>query len=89
MLRLSKHGGGVFQQAASRAPSAARENGDALRVPPWVTWAGGVAIAAAYFSTLGRFALGEPDEPRYAEIAREMVVLHDWVTPHLNYVKYF
>ncbi len=42
-----------------------------------------------YFSMLGRFPLGEPDEPRYAEIAREMLDLHDWVTPHLNYVKYF
>ncbi len=46
-------------------------------------------IALAYFATLGLAPLIEPDEPRYAEIAREMVERNDWVTPHLNYVKYF
>jgi len=29
-----------------------------------------------------------PDEPRYIEVAREMVVLHDYVVPHLNGVLY-
>jgi len=49
----------------------------------------GFAIAACYLLTLGHAPLIEPDEPRYAEIAREMVESGDWVTPHLNYVKYF
>ncbi|HVM97393.1 MAG TPA: phospholipid carrier-dependent glycosyltransferase [Candidatus Acidoferrales bacterium] len=46
-------------------------------------------ILASYFVLIGLCPLVEPDEPRYAEIAREMIELRDWVTPHLNYVKYF
>lgn len=30
-----------------------------------------------------------PDEGRYAEIAREMMVKHDFITPYLNNIKYF
>ena len=33
--------------------------------------------------------LWEPDEARYSEIPREMLVLGDWLTPRLNYVLYF
>ena len=54
-----------------------------------MVWGFGVAIVLAYLCLLGGFGLAEPDEPRYAEIAREMIELRDWVTPHLNYVKYF
>lgn len=61
----------------------------AQHVPRWVVGAFAATILVVYFCTLGRFALAEPDEPRYAEIAREMLLLRDWVTPHLNYVKYF
>jgi 4-amino-4-deoxy-L-arabinose transferase-like glycosyltransferase len=54
----------------------------------WVL-AFGLVIGVTYFGTIGLYALAEPDEPRYAEIPREMIELGDWVTPHLNYVKYF
>lgn len=54
-----------------------------------MVYAFAVAIGVTYLSALGHAGLAEPDEPRYGEIAREMLELHDWVTPHLNYVKYF
>ncbi len=38
---------------------------------------------------LGSMPLSNPDEGRYAEIAREMLVRNDWVTPRLNDVYYF
>lgn len=49
----------------------------------------GAAVFVAYFAFLGAFPLAEPDEARYAEIPREMLERGDWVTPTLNYVKYF
>ena len=42
-----------------------------------------------FFQTLGRFPLIDPDEGRYAEIPREMLERCDFITPLLNYVKYF
>ncbi|MBI4800643.1 MAG: hypothetical protein HY794_18285, partial [Desulfarculus sp.] len=42
-----------------------------------------------FFGLLGQRSLWETDEARYGEIAREMVQSGDWVTPRLNYVKYF
>ena len=46
-------------------------------------------FGAIYVQFLGRIPLFEPDEGRYAEIPREMLELGDFVTPLLNYVKYF
>ena len=52
-----------------------------------------VLIAAAvlilYLPGLGRPALWEPDEGRYGEIAREMYLSGDYVTPRDNWVRYF
>src|SRR5258708_20626985 len=50
-----------------------------------------VATAALilYLPGLGRPALWEPDEGRYAEIAREMYLTGDYVTPRDNFVRYF
>jgi 4-amino-4-deoxy-L-arabinose transferase-like glycosyltransferase len=38
------------------------------------------------FSDLGGAALFEPDEGRNAEVAREILLLDDWVTPHYDFI---
>src|SRR3954470_19939883 len=48
-----------------------------------------VALALAWSAGLEFRGLFQPDEGRYAEIAREMLVSGDWVTPRLNGLKYF
>lgn len=47
------------------------------------------ALALVWFGGLDHRKLVKPDEGRYAEIAREMAVSGDWVTPRLNGIKYF
>ncbi len=37
-----------------------------------------------YFLNIGRWDLWNPDEPRYAQVAREMVGGGDWIMMHLN-----
>jgi len=46
-------------------------------------------FGTALFIGLGRAPLLNPDESRYAEIPREMIESGDYITPCLNYVKYF
>ncbi|HEX8147900.1 MAG TPA: glycosyltransferase family 39 protein [Pyrinomonadaceae bacterium] len=48
----------------------------------WVVLFG--AVCAAYFYGLGAVPLLGPDEPRYAQVAREMFARGDWVTPTLG-----
>ncbi len=47
------------------------------------------ATLALYLYGAHGFALADPDEARYGEIAREMIASGDWLSPHLNHVKYF
>ena len=42
--------------------------------------------AALLVANLGRAGLFEPDEGRNAEIAREILLLKDWVTPHYDFL---
>ncbi len=44
----------------------------------------GACCAVLFFFGLGSFGLVGADEPRYAQIAREMLARHDWIVPVLN-----
>ena len=46
-------------------------------------------IIAVYFFALGSFPLVGPDEPRYAQIGREMFERGDWLTPTLGGFNWF
>ncbi|MDO4988010.1 MAG: glycosyltransferase family 39 protein [Synergistes sp.] len=48
-----------------------------------------VVMLCVYIVPLGSYPLMEPDEGRYAEIPREMIESGNYITPMLNYVKYF
>ena len=53
-------------------------------------WLGALfaAAAALWLIGLGFRGLYNPDEGRYAEIPREMLVSGDWLTPRFNDLKY-
>ena len=48
-----------------------------------------LAVAAFYLYGLGAVPLVGPDEPRYAQVAREMLVRHDLITPTLSGLPWF
>ncbi|WP_116136368.1 glycosyltransferase family 39 protein [Trinickia diaoshuihuensis] len=48
-----------------------------------------VALALVWFVPLGWRHLVPSDEGRYAEMAREMLLTGDWITPRYNGYKYF
>ncbi|PCE24422.1 glycosyltransferase family 39 protein [Burkholderia ubonensis] len=48
-----------------------------------------LALAVIWFAPIGMRHLIPSDEGRYAEMAREMFVTGDWITPRYNGYKYF
>ena len=48
-----------------------------------------VLLGLFWFLSIGAPPLSNPEEGRYAEIPREMLVSGDWVTPRLDGIKYF
>jgi len=48
-----------------------------------------VLAGVLWFAMLGYRDLIDPDEGRYAEVAREMLSTGDWVTPRVNGYKFF
>jgi 4-amino-4-deoxy-L-arabinose transferase-like glycosyltransferase len=52
---------------------------------PWAQFALLLGLCfVIYFINLGQWDLWNPDEPRYAEVAREMVNGRDWILMHRN-----
>lgn len=81
--------GGANSAADEAAPDSSANRGAIRSGPAWLAPGALFAAAAALFIFhLGSYGLWEPDEARYAEIAREMIGARDFLLPHLNYVAY-
>lgn len=56
---------------------------------PAFQWMLLIVFTLIWFYLLGVRTLVPTDEGRYAEMAREMIASHDWITTRLNAIKYF
>jgi hypothetical protein len=104
-VRISDGGLPPYPSPAAVSPSARRRRRPALirlnarsphpQLPPDAPLARTTVaafvllVAVIWFAGIDQRTLMHADEGRYAEIAREMAVTGDWVTPRLNGLKYF
>ncbi len=51
----------------------------------WIVWIVLAIVALVRLLTLGLYPLTDATEARYAEVARKMVELNDWITPWYDY----
>jgi 4-amino-4-deoxy-L-arabinose transferase-like glycosyltransferase len=77
---------GAVRSDSPPAPAAAAERWPLGRIAIMLLV---VALALVWFAPLGWRHLVPSDEGRYAEMAREMFVTGDWITPRYNGYKYF
>src|ERR1700690_1240771 len=93
--RLAPWGWGRFPDARVCSRSRHRPRPPKVNQPAapearerWTYLGLSVFLAVLWFATLSLRPLFNPDEGRYAEIAREMLAGGDWVIPHLNGLAY-
>ena len=77
----------TFDLSDKKQTSAASKLHPLQRVAIWSALAIGSLLL--WFAGLNLRPLGEPDEGRYAEVAREMFASGDWLTPRLNGFTFF
>ena len=68
---------------------AAKERFPAAERPALAAFVGGVAAALITLPGLGVGSLWDNSETAYGEVAREILIGHDWIVLHFNTVPYF
>ncbi len=60
-------------------PEATKKNSEIFHIVILV-----ILSSAIFFVNIGGWDLWNPDEPRYAQVAKEMMESGNWILPHLN-----
>ncbi len=68
---------------------ARKTKSEALERPALAAFVGGAAAALITLPGLGVGSLWDNSETAYGEVAREILIRHDWIVMHFNSVPYF